>query len=57
MRDDDLWVPRDAVASEGDERTGWALDIMRNSMDAEVAPSSQLTLRDWVARAAHVEAA
>jgi len=47
MRDYALWVPNDAVAAEHDERGGWALDIMRQSMGAETAPSSELDPEEW----------
>jgi nicotinamidase-related amidase len=48
MRDYDLWVPGDAVASEDDERNAWALDIMRKSMDADITPAGRQDLADWV---------
>lgn len=48
MRDYELWAPSDAVASESQERTGWALDIMRNSMDAETRSTCELSLADWI---------
>jgi nicotinamidase-related amidase len=47
MREYSLWVPRDAVASEADERRDWALEIMRHSMAAETRPVAQLALADW----------
>jgi nicotinamidase-related amidase len=50
MREYDLWVPADLVAGENGKRTGWALDIMRNSMSAETRPTSELALEDWLAR-------
>lgn len=50
MRDYKLWVPHDAVASEDDERRDWALDIMRKSMDAEIRPTTLLSLADWIGR-------
>jgi nicotinamidase-related amidase len=50
MRDYELWVPEDAVASESAERTRWALDIMRNSMGAEVRPSKAFGLEAWIGR-------
>ena len=50
MREYDLWTPRDATASEADERTDWALEIMRNSMSAETRPTTQLSLREWAWR-------
>ncbi|TCP34759.1 isochorismatase family cysteine hydrolase [Sphingomonas sp. BK235] len=50
MRDYDLWVPQDTVASEAQEHQRWALELMRHSMCAETAPSSSLPLADWLAR-------
>lgn len=50
MREYDLWVPRDAVAGEHDERTAWALEIMKNSMGAETASTDALTLGGWIGR-------
>lgn len=52
MRDYNLWVPEDAVTSEADERTTWALEIMRNSMGAETRSTAALSLAAWVAAAA-----
>ncbi len=49
MRNYDLWVPSDAVGGENDERAGWALDIMKTSMAAEIRPTSELTVDDWFA--------
>jgi nicotinamidase-related amidase len=51
MRQYDLWVPSDAVAGNHGERTRWAIEIMRNSMNAETCPTSDLSLESWVARA------
>lgn len=48
MRDYDLWVPRDTVASLSQERTGWALGIMEKSMEADVRATSELPLADWL---------
>jgi nicotinamidase-related amidase len=48
MRAYGLWVPRDAVASEADERTGWALEIMQKSMQAHTEPTQALTLEAWL---------
>lgn len=48
MRDYDLWVPRDTVASLSEERTGWALGIMEKSMEADVRATSELPLSDWL---------
>jgi nicotinamidase-related amidase len=52
MRDYGLWVPADGVASEADERSRWALAIMRNSMAAETRPTTTQSLDDWIAAAA-----
>jgi len=52
MREYDLWIPSDAVASESPERARWALEIMQASMGAEVAPTRALPLKSWLARAA-----
>ncbi|MBB3693256.1 cysteine hydrolase family protein [Sphingomonas sp. BK580] len=51
MRDYDLWVPEDAVASERTEHLDWALELMRKSMCAETAASGALSLAAWLARA------
>jgi nicotinamidase-related amidase len=48
MRAYDLWVPRDAVASEADERTHWALEIMQGSMQAQTEPTRTLALEAWL---------
>lgn len=48
MRDYDLWVPRDAVASLTEERTGGALEIVEKSMGAEVRSTAELQLGDWL---------
>jgi nicotinamidase-related amidase len=44
MRAYDLWMPSDAVASEADERTRWALEIIQNSMQADTRPTAELKL-------------
>jgi nicotinamidase-related amidase len=49
MREYDLWVPRDAVASQHDERAHWALEMMGNGMNADIRSTSELTLADWLA--------
>jgi nicotinamidase-related amidase len=49
MREYDLWVPADCVASFDPQRTRWALEIMKNSMKAEVRDSGELTLTEWLA--------
>lgn len=48
MREYDLWVPADCVASSDPQRTEWALDIMRNSMKAETRATGELCLGDWL---------
>lgn len=47
MRDYTLWVPEDAVAAQTPERRQWALEIMKQSMHAEVRPTSALALAQW----------
>lgn len=49
MREYALWVPRDVVAGEDDQRSKWALEIMRNSFGAETRSTDELSLADWVA--------
>ncbi|SER54227.1 Nicotinamidase-related amidase [Faunimonas pinastri] len=51
MREYDLWVPRDAVASQDGQRTEWALEIMKTSMDAETRPTDEFALAEWIERA------
>ncbi|HEX8484065.1 isochorismatase family cysteine hydrolase [Sphingomonas sp.] len=48
MRDYGLWVPSDAVAGEHAQRTSWALEIMKNSMAAQICSTDDMSLRDWV---------
>jgi len=48
MRDYRLWVPEDGVAAGHEDRGRWALEIMRQSMHAEVAPTTALGLADWL---------
>ncbi len=47
MRDYRLWIPEDAVAAQTSERRRWALEIMKQSMGAEVRPTTKLTLSKW----------
>ncbi|OWK28668.1 isochorismatase family cysteine hydrolase [Sphingomonas mucosissima] len=54
MREYDLWVPRDLVASQHEERAGWALEMMENGMSAKTRPTSELSLADWLASAPKV---
>jgi len=49
MRQYELWVPADAVAGNHDERTRWAIEIMKNSMGAETRTTQELSLEEWVA--------
>ena len=47
MRDYQLWIPEDAVAAQTGERRRWALDIMKQSMGAEVRATDRLSLAAW----------
>jgi nicotinamidase-related amidase len=51
MRDYRLWIPEDAVAAQTHERRRWALEIMKQSMGAEVRSTERLTLAAWAKRA------
>lgn len=48
MREYDLWVPRNLVASDDPKRDAWALEIMRNSMGARTEATTELTLKSWL---------
>lgn len=48
MREYDLWVPENLVASDDPQRDAWALEIMRNSMGARTEASGAI---DWPASA------
>lgn len=48
MREYEIWVPSDCVASSDPQRTRWALEIMKNSMKAETRPTSELGLAEWL---------
>jgi nicotinamidase-related amidase len=50
MRQYDVWIPGDAVAGQSDERIGWALGIMRDSMSVDVRSTSELGLAEWCRR-------
>jgi nicotinamidase-related amidase len=50
MRDYQLWTPADAVASKSGQRTRWALEIMRDAMQADIRPTDELSLAEWVRR-------
>ncbi|MCT8000790.1 cysteine hydrolase [Sphingomonas sanguinis] len=52
MREYELWVPGDTVASESDSHRRWALEIMRHSMCAETRTTDELALSDWLAKEA-----
>jgi nicotinamidase-related amidase len=47
MRDYRVWIPEDAVAAQTPERRHWALEIMKQSMDAEVRSTARLSLSRW----------
>lgn len=47
MREYELWVPPDAIASDHDARREWALEIMRHAMDADTRSSGERGLLDW----------
>jgi nicotinamidase-related amidase len=49
MREYDLWVPNDCVASPDPQRTRWALEIMKNSMKAETRSTTELDMSEWLA--------
>ncbi len=51
MREYELWVPWNTVASERDEQTEWALAIMRKSMGAETRSTKEMSVESWVTRA------
>jgi nicotinamidase-related amidase len=51
MREYELWVPADAVASEDRQRADWALDIMAKSMGADIRPRRERRLAEWLAEA------
>jgi nicotinamidase-related amidase len=50
MREYDLWVPSDCIASQDGQRTRWALDIMANSMKAETLSTAELDIAQWMDR-------
>lgn len=50
MRDYALWVPSNLVASADEDRGRAALAILRETMGTETAPTTELALRDWMAR-------
>ena len=48
MREYDLWIPADGIASASADRTRWSLEIMAKSMAANTAPTSKMPLEDWL---------
>ena len=48
MRDYALWVPEDCVAAVDDQRSRWALEIMRESMGAETRSTGEIDLAGWL---------
>jgi nicotinamidase-related amidase len=48
MREYQLWVPENCVASSNRQRTIWALEIMKNSMHAETQSTREIKLNDWL---------
>lgn len=55
MRDYALWVPQDCVVALDDERGEAALGIMKSTMDAETAPTSELSLSHWIKQTDRIE--
>lgn len=53
MRDYALWVPEDAVATQDDDRGRWALEIIAQSMGADIAATHARSPADWLAEAQH----
>ncbi|MHA6718598.1 cysteine hydrolase family protein [Sphingomonas sp. RS6] len=49
MRDYSLWVPEDAVATKDEDRGRWALEIIAQSMGADVAAIDARPPADWIA--------
>jgi nicotinamidase-related amidase len=47
MRDYRIWAPADAVAAQSAARKRWALDIMKQSMGADIKPTARLSLARW----------
>ena len=48
MRDYELWIPDDAVASARPEHADWALALMRRNFGAETKSTEALSLKAWV---------
>jgi nicotinamidase-related amidase len=51
MRDYALWVPEDAVATQDDDRGRWALEIIAQSMGADIAATHARSPEQWLAHA------
>jgi nicotinamidase-related amidase len=51
MRDYELWVPADATASSKEEHSRWALEIMAKSMKANIRPTGEQSLQEWLEQA------
>lgn len=47
MREYELWVPDDAVASEDDDRKAWAQETLTQALGGTCAPTTQQGLREW----------
>lgn len=48
MREYELWVPSNCIASSDPQRTKWALETMKNSMKAETRATDELGLAEWL---------
>ncbi len=53
MRDYALWVPGDAVATQDEDRGRWALEIIAQSMGADIAATKDRSPDEWLAEAQH----
>jgi nicotinamidase-related amidase len=53
MRQHELWIPSNCVASEEPQRTDWALEIMKTSMHAETRATDDLPLSEWLGSGEH----
>lgn len=51
MRDYALWVPEDAVATQDEDRGRWALEIIAQSMGADIAATDARSPEEWLAHA------
>jgi nicotinamidase-related amidase len=48
MRDYELWIPSDAVASAEPDHAAWALNLMGRNFSAETRSTEDLSLKAWV---------